>query len=222
MSTGSADPRRVPFHARRNVRFAVAAASGLAAWGGSVLFFHSPATRILMGLGAFFAVYLAQALRLSGLSAGDLRAHTAEDDEGAVAFSVLGGLAFLGSVAAVVNALAHPAGPAEAVAGLLAIPLGWATMHVLASHHYALLYYGPDPAPDTAARGGLAFPGGTEPNAGDFLYFAFGIGVAMSASDVAVTTTPMRRAVMIHAICSFFANAVILALAVNAAASMDF
>lgn len=222
MSTGSADPPRVPFHARRNVRFGLAVLCGLAAAGLAALVFQTRTTLILVALAAFFAAYLAQALRLGGLDAADLRAHTAEDDEGALAISVLGGLAFLGSIAAVINALARPAGPAEAIAGLLAIPLGWAMVHVLASHHYALLYYGADPAPGLAPNGGLAFPATAEPAAIDFLYFAFGIGMSTSVSDVAVTRPEMRRVVMVHAIASFFANAVILALAVNAAASMDF
>ena len=41
--------------------------------------------------------------------------------------------------------------------------------------------------------------------------------MAAQVSDVIVTTAPMRRTVLIHAIGSFFFNTVILALAVNAA-----
>ena len=36
-------------------------------------------------------------------------------------------------------------------------------------------------------------------------------------ADVAVRTTPLRKAVLVHGAISFFYNAVILALAVNAA-----
>lgn len=179
-------------------------------------------TRILLALAAFFAAYLFLSLRLSGLSATDLSAHTAEDDEGTLTILILGGLAFTGSVVAVINVLAGPADPAEAIAGLLAIPLGWAVIHVMASHHYALLYYGANTSPGTPPPGGLTFPGGNDPGAIDFLYLAFGIGVATAVSDVDVTRPEMRRVVMIHSIASFIANTVILALAVNAAASLEF
>ena len=88
-------------------------------------------------------------------------------------------------------------------------------LHTLAAFHYANLFYAPAPA--AARRGGLDFPGTPEPGPWDFLYFAFVIGMTAQVSDVAVRTTPLRRTALAHGVASFFYNAVILALAVNAA-----
>lgn len=225
MSTGSADPAPppVPFHARRLVRFVISALCGLAAGALAMALPVGSVSRVLLALDVFFAAYLIQMLRLSGLDARTLRAHTTEDDEGAVLISLLGGLAFAASLGAIVFVLSHPDGGAvEAVLGLLAVPLGWGMVHSLAAHHYAFLYYDGLPGPGVAPKGGLKFPGHGEPAAIDFLYFSYCVGMAAQVSDVVVTTPEMRRVVTIHAICSFFANAVILALAVNAAAAMQF
>jgi uncharacterized membrane protein len=84
-------------------------------------------------------------------------------------------------------------------------------MQVLLAYRYAHLYYSPHP------DAGLIFPEpAAPPNAVDFLYFSFTIGMTAQVSDVQVTTTPMRKLVLMHGIGSFFFNTVILALAVNA------
>lgn len=226
MSTGSADPSAlppVPFHARRLVRFVISALCGLAAGALALALPLSAMSMLLLALDVFFAAYLIQMLRLSRLDARSLRAHTAEDDEGAFLISLLGALAFAASLGAIIFVLSHPdIGWADAVLGLLAVPLGWGMVHSLAAHHYAYLYYDGLPGPGVDPKGGLEFPGHAEPASIDFLYFAYCVGMAAQVSDVVVTTPEMRRVVMVHAICSFFANAVILALAVNAAAALHF
>ena len=68
------------------------------------------------------------------------------------------------------------------------------------------------PGPGVDPKGGLEFPGHAEPASIDFLYFAYCVGMAAQVSDVVVTSPEMRRVVTVHAICSFFANAVILEL----------
>ena len=70
------------------------------------------------------------------------------------------------------------------------------------------------------AAGGLLFPATQSPEPWDFLYFSFGIGMTAQVSDVQVTTMALRRLVTLHAVGSYFYNAVILALAVNAALSL--
>ena len=44
--------------------------------------------------------------------------------------------------------------------------------------------------------------------------------MAAQVSDVAVTTRPMRLAVLVHGVASFFYNTCILALAINAAVTV--
>ena len=50
----------------------------------------------------------------------------------------------------------------------------------------------------------------------DFLYHSFTIGMTAQTSDVAVTTSGMRRLTLYHAGLSFLYNTVLIALAVNA------
>ena len=50
----------------------------------------------------------------------------------------------------------------------------------------------------------------------EFLYHSFTIGMTAQTSDVAVTTTGMRRLTLLQAVISFFYSTVLIALAVNA------
>jgi uncharacterized membrane protein len=100
------------------------------------------------------------------------------------------------------------------VAGL-AVAVSWAVTHTTYALHYAHHYYGDGPLPGDDDRGGLAFPGGDEPDYWDFLYFSLVIGMTCQVSDVQVTSRSMRRVTLLHGVLSFFFNTVILALAVN-------
>ena len=50
----------------------------------------------------------------------------------------------------------------------------------------------------------------------DFLRDSLTVGMTAQTSDVAVTTRTMRRVTLLHAVLSFFYNAVLIALAVSA------
>ncbi|MBF2080592.1 MAG: DUF1345 domain-containing protein [Synechococcales cyanobacterium T60_A2020_003] len=52
------------------------------------------------------------------------------------------------------------------------------------------------------------------------MYFAFTIGMTSQTSDIVVSTRPMRRLVLLHAIVSFFFYAVILATTINTIVSL--
>ncbi len=108
---------------------------------------------------------------------------------------------------------------------LLSIPLGWFAIQVMSAVHYAHLYWVRDGAPAKAdggmrRAGGLDLPGGKDPNGYDFLYFSTTIGMTAQTADIGITSSRMRRAALIHAILSFFFNAVIVAAAVNLAVSL--
>jgi len=86
---------------------------------------------------------------------------------------------------------------------------------------YASRYYVTGSTP-----GGLDFPGMDESAGGasapgytDFLYFSLTIAATAQTSDVAVTTRAMRKLVIAHAVVSFAFNTMVLALAINIAAS---
>lgn len=64
-------------------------------------------------------------------------------------------------------------------------------------------------------RGGLLFPGETEPDYWDFLHFSLIIGVASQTADVQISDRHIRRLSSIHSLTAFTFNTVILALTVN-------
>lgn len=107
----------------------------------------------------------------------------------------------------------------ELFVAMLSLPLAWFAIQAMAAMHYAHLYWVSD-GTDNDTGSGLAFPGDAEPGGLDFLYFAATIGMTAQTADVAITTTDMRRAMLVHAIVSFFFNAVILAAAVNIAVTL--
>lgn len=116
------------------------------------------------------------------------------------------------NAAVVVLAQTDPTGPTServlaATAGAVGIVISWHLLHVgFAQIHEAIYERSETP-------GGLIFPGTTEPTQVEFLYFAFTIGTAFATSDVDVTTSPARWAVMIHSVVSFLFNALVVAVA---------
>jgi uncharacterized membrane protein len=214
MSTGRASAHR---HDRFIASFAAGVAFALAVWLALRAGAHPYGTElaVLAGADAFCLAYLWLILRFArAATPALLRTRAAREDEGLGLILTLAASALtvsLIAIFAVVNRQGGVAWP-EAVLALAAVPLGWAMVHVLATMHYAHLFYEPG-----ARGGGLTFPGTQEPGLWDFLYFAFGIGMTAQVSDVVVTGSRMRRVVTVHAVASFSTNTVILALTVNAA-----
>ena len=83
----------------------------------------------------------------------------------------------------------------------------WAFTHTIFALHYAHDFY----HESGGKGGGLAFPGGEEPDYWDFVYFSFVIGMTSQVSDVAIVSKPMRRTAAAHGIVSFVFNAALLA-----------
>ena len=92
---------------------------------------------------------------------------------------------------------------------LASIALSWTMTHTAYTLRYAHLYY------RSGGRHGLQFPGDEAPADIDFAYFAFTVGMCFQVSDVTVSTTACRRAVLLHATLAFVYNTMILALALN-------
>jgi uncharacterized membrane protein len=197
-------------HGRFLLSFCLGLCAGLAAWALS----FTPVFALLAGADFLFLTYLLLTVRIIGkTSPDDLRHHAEDDDEGVALILLLAGLAVLVSVAAIFLVLnADESSLGARLAALVSLPLGWATVHTLIAFHYAYLHYRSE---DQGV--GFAFPGKGDPDAWDFLYASFTIGMTAQVSDVNVTTRPLRRAVLVHGVASFFYNTGILALAVNAA-----
>ncbi len=197
-------------HGRFLVSFCLGLCAGLAAWGLS----FAPVFALLAGADFLFLSYLVlTAFFLGRAGPEDLRRHAEDEDEGVALILLLAGLAVLVSVVSiflVLNAAESSLG--ARLGALVSLPLGWVTVHTLVAFHYAYLHYRVLDQGD-----GFRFPGAGDPGAWDFLYASFTIGMTAQVSDIEVTTRPLRRAVLIHGVASFFYNTGILALAVNAA-----
>lgn len=201
----------------RHTRFLGALALGGLFW---VVGHQLPIDPVMSGLisvNAFFISYLALMLvMILRTSPQTMRRHAEEDDEGAVLILVLALMAVGISLSSIFMMLNRAStGPMETFFALTAAPLGWATLQVLAAFRYAHLYHASE------SDAGLNFPGTPSPAIWDFLYFSFGVGMTAQTADVAITTSQMRRVVLIHAIGSFFFNTVILAMAVNAGIALS-
>ena len=165
-----------------------------------------------LGFDSFAAIYLGLSLwHITGLTPQDLRQHAQDPDEGMGLILPMVAASVAVSFWAIYIVLNDPAGaPLLITLALVAVPLGWAMVQVVAGFHYAHLHYLAD------AGTPLEFPGSADPGPWDFLYFAFTIGMTAQVSDVTIRTSRLRRAVLLHSVLSFFYNTVILALAVNA------
>lgn len=102
----------------------------------------------------------------------------------------------------------------------LTIVASWLLVHTIFALHYAHGYYQTSQTLEKDLAGGLDFPNTEEPDYWDFLYFSFVIGMTSQVSDVAITSRPMRRLSLLHAILAFFFNTSLLALSINIMASL--
>ncbi len=214
---------KTPMH--RHMQFALAAAIGIVALV-IALVLRAPLA-YLIGANAFFAAYVLLVLRLMPRLTGHYLSKNARSADlplrmiFAVTLFVVG--VAIGSLFQIINQ--KGAHPIAIVFAMLSIPLGWFTIHAMASLHYAHVYWMDGDEIDAATKkkmpvGGLEFPGGKRPEGWDFLYFSTVIGMTAQTADTGITTTHMRRVVLLHSILSFFFNAVILAAAVNLAVSL--
>lgn len=145
-----------------------------------------------------------------------------QEDKSAVAILAIMSLASIASFSAIIFELtsikdlqlsgrfAHYAFTGATVIGT------WFLVATLFTFHYARNYYR-----SPSARRSIAFPDqNVEPDYWDFLYFSFTIAVAAQTSDVTVTSTAMRKTVLVQSILSFFFNVAIIGLSINIAASL--
>ena len=206
----------------RHRPFLIAAVFGVLVLVGALLV--APALAIEGAAIVFFLTYLLIiGFRLSRLTAPHLKAHADSDDLPAVAIIAVTLLAVGVSVVSLFLALNHTTAETKwsLMLAFSSVILGWLTIHTMAAMHYAHLFWRPATVSGKKQRrGGMDFPNTAEPGIYEFLYFSVVIGMTAQTSDVAVTTTSMRKAVLLHSVVSFFFNTVLVAAAVNAAVSL--
>ena len=210
-----------PIH--RHLPFLIGFAVGVAM--SIVLWIVHPKAALVGGAITFFVIYLVHTgIRIPRLTAAHLKTYAASDDPPAWIILLITVAAAVVAVVSLFMVLQSPEAPdpLQLALALGTVALGWFTIHTMTALHYAHLYWRPDGDPKTKDRRyrGLEFPGGTEPGIYDFLYFAFVTGMTAQTSDVAITSTAMRKFNLIHGIVSFFFNTVLVAAAVNVVISL--
>jgi uncharacterized membrane protein len=100
----------------------------------------------------------------------------------------------------------------------LTLAASWLMTNVTFAYRYAHEFYARDAAGGLAR--GLEFPGESNPDYLDFVYFAFVLGMTFQVSDVQITGRTLRRVATVHGLIGFLFNTVILALTVNIAAGL--
>ncbi|WGM32008.1 DUF1345 domain-containing protein [Brevundimonas sp. NIBR11] len=171
------------------------------------------------GVGLFLILTFLKLARTQSLDA--IRARAAELDEGGALVLPLSLIAAAASVVVVISeAAAGSSGANRAVEAALTlgtVAASWLFVHVLFGLHYAHRFYAPVAKGD---RGGLLFPGESEPDYWDFLHFSLIIGVASQTADVQIADRSLRRLASVHSLTAFIFNTVLVALAVNLAVSL--
>jgi uncharacterized membrane protein len=93
-----------------------------------------------------------------------------------------------------------------------AVTGAWLLVHSVFALRYAHIYFSENLATDPPdALGGLDFPGAPPASYWDFAYFAFVVGTTAQTADVAISSTRMRRLVMLHGLLAFAFNTSIVA-----------
>src|SRR5215475_7764594 len=178
--------------------------------------------RLVVAGDVFFFCYLAStAVHGLGSTPERLRRRASYEDEGVIVIFLLT-LSAVSLCLIALFALLNPPGNAPGppptsslVLAILSVPLGWFTLHTVTALRYAHLYYAPAPVTQGEPRdaGGLEFPGNREPDAWDFFYYSFVVGMTAQVSDVQTSSAAIRRTTLAPGVISFFFNTVILALA---------
>lgn len=216
----NSDQRKISRY-KRHRPFLIAAVLGILVLAGGLIL--APSLAVEASAIVFFLTYLGiLASHLPQLTAAHLKAHADSDDLPAIAIIAITLLAVGVAVVSLFMALNH-AGETALSLGLAfaSVILGWLTIHAMAAVHYAHLFWRPSNANGRKSpRGGMDFPDTKDPGIYEFLYFSVVIGMTAQTSDVAVTTTSMRKVTLVHSIVSFFFNTVLVAAAVNAAVSL--
>ncbi len=214
---------RLVAHLRARPRLALSIVAGVSA----ALLLPAPlraVTRALLGWNVAVWLYLLLiGVMMARADHAHLRRVALVEAEGMATVLALVSAAAVASLVGIVTELAaakqpgaHHALPHLAFA-LATVAGAWLLLPVSFALSYASTYF-------RATHGsGLQFPGADDsfkPGFADFLYFSFTIAVAAQTADVSVSSTEMRRLVLLQALLSFVFNTAILALTINIAAGM--
>jgi uncharacterized membrane protein len=181
-------------------------------------------TRIILGLDVFLVILVALTYLMMSVMTADLCAVMAKQrtpirHTGVIAAIVatLVGIAAIGVMLQSQRDEAHWLRTLHLGGSLVALLFGWIAAQMTFAIQYMRIYYR---NLGTTSRGtrtdpGLDFPGQTEPDLWDFMYYSFTIAMCFQTSDVSISGTALRRLTLMHAVYSFFFVAAIIGFVVN-------
>ena len=200
-------------------RCAVAGVAGVLAGVVSVVFLVWQVS-ILLGWDAAALCYLVWTWSIvGGLDAAGTKRHAIIEDRSrrvAEGIVIVAGVALLAAVGLVLLQAGRSHGGTKAwliAVGLASVALSWATIHTVFMLRYTRSHY-------QASGGAVDFNEKDPPAYLDFAYLAFTVGMTFQVSDTNLTTKPVRRIALSHALVSYLFGAVIVALAINVVASL--
>jgi uncharacterized membrane protein len=188
--------------------------------GAIVSWFTMPTASILLGWDVAVTIYLAWTWAAIWRLDPNQAARLAKREDPSVAVAELlligAGVAALGAVAFALVKASQAAGGQKAyliAVGLLSVVLSWTVVHTIFMLRYSRAYY-------AEPTGGIEFNEPEPPTYMDFAYFAFTIGMTFQVSDTNITSKPVRRITLHHALLSYLFGAVLLGLVINVVATL--
>lgn len=161
-----------------------------------------------------FVLSLMPLLRESGAEA--IREHAAANNANRPLVLAVTALVMIVVMAAISGELpgARSGDPLLAFKLVITLLLIWIFANTVYALHYAHDFY--TAGPDDGDCGGIDFPGTPEPTYGDFIYFAFTLGMTFQTSDTDITAARIRNVALFHSFTAFLFNIGVIAFTINA------
>lgn len=178
-------------------------------------------TRLLIGwnLAVWLYVLLVGWMMLAGPGSTHVQQRARRLAEGVpvvLMLAVLGALASLAAITLELQAARQSHQPGYLLLTLSTVCGSWLLLPVEFALAYASIFHRPG-----QATPGLQFPGDDgPPDYADFLYFSITLAATAQTSDVAISSRPMRRLVLVQTLLAFAFNTGVLALAINILAGL--
>ncbi len=95
----------------------------------------------------------------------------------------------------------------EALLAVLTVVSGWVLMHTQYSIRYAREWF--------AQKGAIDFNTDDPPRMSDFVYLSFGVGMTFGITDNSLTTSRLRRVVLVHCALAYLIGTVVIGSMIN-------
>lgn len=168
----------------------------------------------LIGFDAGAAIFLLSCFPLLGNPISSMREAARINDANRMMLLVITAIVGIIILVAIAVELSHKHGmhPLTILLVIGTLLIAWLFSNLIYALHYAHLYYS---ASGDSDHGGLSFPGVDEPGYGEFVYFAFTLGMTFQTSDVEISSSRIRRIATLHSFAAFVFNIGVLAFTIN-------